>query len=53
MMQSKQKPVYVALGCVLLLSGVALLIDVRAQKPQQAQIAFTSMDSFPSSGICS
>ena len=41
-MQSKQKFVYTWLGCVLLLSSVMLLVNVRAQAPQQAQIAFES-----------
>jgi len=41
-MQFKQKLVYTSLGCVLLLSGVVLMINVRAQAPQQAQIAFDS-----------
>jgi len=41
-MQFKQKLVYIASGCVLLLSGVLLLINVQAQAPQQAQIAFQS-----------
>ena len=41
-MQSKQKLVYIALGCVLLLSGVVLLASVWAQAPQEAQIVFES-----------
>ena len=41
-MQSKKKLAYIALSGVLLLSGVALLITVQAQAPQQAQIAFCS-----------
>jgi hypothetical protein len=41
-MQLKHKFVYLALSCVLLLNGVALLITVLAQAPQQARIAFTS-----------
>ena len=41
-MQFKQKFVYSSFGCVLLLSGVVLLVNVRAQAPKQAQIAFAS-----------
>jgi len=41
-MQSKRKLTYTTLGCVLLLSGIVLLINVRAQAPQQAQIVFHS-----------
>jgi len=41
-MQSRQKLVYAVLCLVLLLGSVVLLINVRAQEPQQAQIAFQS-----------
>ncbi len=41
-MQFKKKLVYIALSCVLLLNGVVLLINVRAQVPKQAQIVFSS-----------
>ena len=41
-MQSKHKLVYVVLTCMLLLGGVVLFINVRAQVPKQAQIAFQS-----------
>ena len=41
-MQSKHKLVYIVLSCVLLVSGVVLFINVRAQAPKQAQIAFHS-----------
>ncbi|MFC1713526.1 TolB family protein [Candidatus Poribacteria bacterium] len=41
-MQFKQKLAYIALGCMILLSGVVLLINVRAQAPEKAQIVFES-----------
>ena len=41
-MQFKKKLVYIVLSCVLLLSGVVLLINVWAQVPKQAQIVFSS-----------
>ena len=41
-MQSKQKLTCIALGCMILLSGVVLLINVMAQAPKQAQISFHS-----------
>ena len=41
-MQIKQKLACIALGCMTLLSGVVLLISVRAQALQKAQIAFES-----------
>ena len=41
-MQFKQKLAYIALGWMILLGGVVLLINVRAQAPEQAQIAFRS-----------
>ena len=41
-MQLKRKLVYMALGCVLLLSVAVLLINVQAQAPQKAQIVFQS-----------
>lgn len=41
-MQFKYRLAYMALACVLLLSGVVLLINVRAQAPRQAQIVFSS-----------
>jgi hypothetical protein len=39
-MQTSQKLACIALGCMILLSGVVLLIDVMAQMPQRAQIVF-------------
>ncbi len=42
MMQFKQRLVYIVLSCVMMLSGVVLLINVRAQAPQKAQIVFMS-----------
>ena len=41
-MQLNIKLVYIALGCLLLSGSVLLLISVRAQAPQKAQIAFCS-----------
>ena len=41
-MQLNMKLVHIALGCLLLSGGVLLLVSVRAQAPQQAQIAFGS-----------
>jgi len=41
-MQLKGKLAYIALSCVLLLSGVVLLINVLAQAPKRAQIVFMS-----------
>jgi len=41
-MQCKHKLVYIVLSCVLLVSGIVLLVNVRAQAPKQAQIAFQS-----------
>lgn len=41
-MQFKQKLVCIALSCVMLLSGAAFLISVRAQAPKKAQIVFSS-----------
>ncbi|MFC1718160.1 hypothetical protein ACFL6S_31180 [Candidatus Poribacteria bacterium] len=41
-MQFKQKLVYIASGCMILLSGAVLLINAMAQAPQQAQIVFRS-----------
>ncbi len=41
-MQFKQRLVYIVLSCVLMLSGAVLLINVLAQAPEQAQIAFAS-----------
>ena len=41
-MQSKYTLAYIALGCVLLLSGAVLLINVMAQAPEKAQIVFQS-----------
>ena len=41
-MQLKQKLAYIALGCMIPLSGVVLLINVQAQAPEEAQIVFQS-----------
>ncbi len=41
-MQFKKRFVYTALCCVLLSSSVVLLINIRAQAPKKAQIAFHS-----------
>lgn len=41
-MQFKQKLAYIALGCIMLLSSAILLMNVRAQTLQKAQIAFVS-----------
>ena len=41
-MQLKQNLVYIALGCMILLSGVVLLISVLAQAPEKSQIVFVS-----------
>ena len=41
-MQLKQRFAYIALCCVSVLMGVALLISVQAQAPTRAQIAFGS-----------
>ena len=41
-MQCKQKLVYITLGCMIPLSGVVLLINVRTQVPEQGQIVFAS-----------
>ena len=41
-MQIRRKHICIALGCILLLSGVVLLLNVRAQAPEKAQIAFIS-----------
>ncbi len=38
----RQKAVYTSLGCIILLSTAILLVNVRAQAPKQAQIAFGS-----------
>jgi Tol biopolymer transport system component len=38
----KGRLAYITLACVLLLSSVVLWVNVRAQAPQQAQIAFAS-----------
>ena len=42
MMHLKQRLGYIAIACMVLLSGVVLLIDVRAQALEQAQILFIS-----------
>jgi len=41
-MQFKHRLAYIALGCVLLSSGILLFTNLRAQTPKQAQIAFVS-----------
>ena len=41
-MRLKREFAYTSLGCVLLLSGVVLMINVQAQAPKQAQIVFYS-----------
>jgi Tol biopolymer transport system component len=41
-MQFKQRLLYIVLSCLLILSGVVLLINVPAQAPEQAQITFQS-----------
>ena len=41
-MQFKKKLVYIVLSCVLMLSGAVILINIQAQAPEQAQIAFYS-----------
>jgi hypothetical protein len=41
-MQFKPKHGYITLGCTTLLSGIVLLINVMAQAPEKAQIAFSS-----------
>ena len=52
-MRLKQKPLCIALSCVLLMGGIALLLNVRAQAPAQPQIAFTSrIVEFGSTDIC-
>ena len=41
-MRSKHKLAYIALSCMLLLSGVVLLVNVRAQATKQARVTFNS-----------